>query len=48
MGLIAVRAIDVAIFGSLGALWGLGAVFIYLVWRWVIRYERSGSGSGEG
>jgi hypothetical protein len=44
MGLIAVRAVDVAIFGSLGALWTIGALFSYLVWRWVIRYERSGTG----
>jgi hypothetical protein len=41
MGLIAMRAIDLAIFGTLGTLWAVGAVFIYLVWRWVIRYERS-------
>jgi hypothetical protein len=41
MGLIATRAIDYAIFGTLGTLWAVGAVFIYLVWRWVIRYERS-------
>ena len=38
------RAIDFAIFGTLGGLWAIGAVFIWLVWRWVIRYDRSGSG----
>jgi hypothetical protein len=38
------RAIDFAIFVTLGGLWAIGAVFIWLVWRWVIRYERSGSG----
>lgn len=38
------RAIDFAIFASLGGLWLVGAVFIYLVWRWVIRFERTQTG----
>lgn len=41
------RAIDFAIFGTLGALWTFGAVFIWLVWRWVIRYERSRSSAHD-
>jgi hypothetical protein len=40
----AMRAIDLAIFGTLGGLWIIGAVFIWLVLRWVIRYERSNTG----
>lgn len=35
------RFVDVAIFLSMGGLWVLGATFIVLVWRWVIRYERA-------
>jgi hypothetical protein len=42
MVLLAVRAIDVAIFGTLGGLWIGGAVFIVLLYRWIIRFERSG------
>jgi hypothetical protein len=41
MPLVAVRPIDLAIFASLGGLWIMGALFVYWVWRWVIRYERS-------
>lgn len=42
MVLLAVRAIDVAIFGTLGGLWIGGAVFIVLLYRWILRFERSG------
>lgn len=42
--LLAVRPIDLAIFGTMGALWLGGALFIVLVWRWVIRYERESQG----
>jgi hypothetical protein len=41
--LIAVRPIDVAILGTLGALWLGGALFIYVLYRWIIRYERAES-----
>ena len=40
MGLLAVRAIDLAIFGTLGGLWLFGATFIYVLYRWIARYER--------
>lgn len=40
MGLLAVRAIDLAIFGTLGSLWLFGATFIYVLYRWIVRYER--------
>lgn len=40
MGLVAVRAIDLAIFGTLGGLWLFGATFIYVLYRWIARYER--------
>lgn len=43
MPLLAVRLIDLAIFGSLGALWLGGAIFIVLLYRWILRLER-----GEG
>ena len=39
MLLLAVRAIDLAIFGTLGSLWIGGAVFIYVLFRWIRRYE---------
>ncbi|MEX1361877.1 MAG: hypothetical protein AB1Z98_02055 [Nannocystaceae bacterium] len=29
-----------AIFGSLGTLWVGGAVFIVVLYRWILRYER--------
>jgi hypothetical protein len=45
MVLLAVRAIDVAIFGTLGGLWIGGAVFIVLLYRWIARFERSGQPS---
>ncbi len=41
MILLAVRAIDVAIFGTLGGLWIGGAIFIVVLYRWIIRFERS-------
>lgn len=41
MVLLAVRAIDVAIFGTLGGLWIGGAVFIVVLYRWILRYERA-------
>jgi hypothetical protein len=37
---VLVRPIDVAIFGTLGALWVLGALFIVALIRWILRYER--------
>lgn len=40
MPLLAVRLIDLAIFGSLGALWIGGATFIVLLYRWILRLER--------
>ncbi len=50
MFLLAVRAIDVAIFGTLGGLWVGGAIFIVVLYRWIARFERAddptaGSGS---
>ena len=39
MSLLALRFLDVAIFGSMGGLWIFGATFIYFVWRWAIRTE---------
>ena len=39
MLLLALRPLDVAIFGSMGALWVFGAAFIYFVWRWAMRTE---------
>ncbi|MCA9708003.1 MAG: hypothetical protein KDK70_19275 [Myxococcales bacterium] len=39
MTLLAVRLIDLAIFGSLGALWIGGAVFIVVLYRWILRFE---------
>lgn len=40
MDMAGIQLVDVGIFFSMGALWVLGATFIVLVWRWVIRYER--------
>ncbi len=40
MDIAGVQLVDLGIFFSMGALWLLGATFIVLVWRWVIRYER--------
>jgi hypothetical protein len=42
--LIAVRPIDLAILGTLGTLWLGGALFIYVLYRWIIRYERERGG----
>lgn len=39
MSLLAVRAIDLAIFGTLGALWVGGAVFIVVLYRWIARHH---------
>ena len=39
MLLLALRPLDVAIFGLMGSLWIFGASFIYFVWRWAIRTE---------
>jgi hypothetical protein len=39
--LLAARPIDFAIFGTLGALWFGGAVFIVLLFRWIARFERA-------
>lgn len=35
-----IRPIDLAIFGSLGALWVCGLGFIILLYRWIRNYER--------
>ncbi len=40
MSLVALRPLDVAIFGTMGGLWIFGAAFIYFVWRWVMRTEQ--------
>jgi hypothetical protein len=47
MPLLAVRLIDLAIFGSLGALWIGGATFIVLLYRWILRLERGDEPSTE-
>jgi len=39
MVLLAVRAIDFAIFGTLGTLWITGGVFIFFLYRWILRFE---------
>ncbi len=39
MLLLALRPLDVAIFGLMGSLWIFGATFIYFVWRWAMRTE---------
>ncbi|MCR9166063.1 MAG: hypothetical protein ACE37F_17510 [Nannocystaceae bacterium] len=39
MLLLAVRPLDLAIFGTMGCLWIFGAAFIYFVWRWAARTE---------
>lgn len=39
MLLLAVRPLDLAIFGIMGCLWIFGATFIYFVWRWAMRTE---------
>jgi hypothetical protein len=41
MTLLALRLVDVAIFGTLGTLWIGGATFVFLLWRWVIVRERA-------
>lgn len=43
MSLLALRFLDVAIFGSMGGLWIFGATFIYFVWRWAMRTEEERS-----
>lgn len=40
MTLLAARPVDFAIFFTMGGLWLFGAVFIVLVWRWFLRFER--------
>jgi hypothetical protein len=47
MTLLAVRLIDLAIFGSLGALWIGGATFIWLLYRWILRFERGRGPTSE-
>ncbi|MEM6995783.1 MAG: hypothetical protein AAF721_35060 [Myxococcota bacterium] len=42
LGLLAVRGLDLAIFGTLGGLWLLGAVFIVVLYRWIRRFEGPG------
>ena len=42
MLLLGMRLIDLAIFGTLGSLWVGGALFIFVLYRWVIRFERDG------
>ena len=39
MLLLAVRPLDLAIFGIMGCLWIFGATFIYFVWKWAVRTE---------
>lgn len=41
MTLLAVRAIDLAIFATLGGLWVGGAIFIVVLYKWIARFERS-------
>jgi hypothetical protein len=41
MSLLAVRLIDLAIFGTLGGLWIGGALFIVVLYRWILRFEAS-------
>lgn len=40
LALLSVRPIDLAIFASLGGLWIFGALFIFVLYRWIIRFER--------
>jgi len=47
MPLLAVRLIDLAIFGSLGMLWIGGATFIWLLYRWILRFERGNGPTTE-
>lgn len=47
MPLLAVRLIDLAIFGSLGALWIGGATFIWLLYRWILQFERGSGPTSE-
>lgn len=44
MFLLAIRVIDVAIFGTLGGLWLGGGVFILVLYRWIARSERAPHG----
>jgi hypothetical protein len=37
--LLAIRFIDIAIAFSMGGLWVLGAGFVYLLYRWIGRFE---------
>lgn len=46
MPLLAVRLIDLAIFGSLGGLWIGGALFIVVLYRWILRFEAQPSPTG--
>ncbi len=39
MSLLALRPLDLAIFGTMGGLWIFGAAFIVFVWRWAIRTQ---------
>lgn len=39
MTLLAVRFIDIAMAFSMGGLWLFGAGFIYVLYRWIIRFE---------
>lgn len=47
MCMLAVRLIDLAIFGSLGVLWIGGATFIVLLYRWILRLERGNGPTTE-
>jgi hypothetical protein len=40
MTLLAVRALDLAIFATMGSLWVGGAIFIVVLYRWIVRFER--------
>lgn len=39
LSLLAARPIDFAIFFTMGGLWLFGAIFIVLVWRWILRFD---------
>lgn len=39
MTLLAVRFIDIAMAFSMGGLWLFGAGFIYVLYRWILRFE---------
>ncbi len=40
MFLLGVRLIDLAILASMGSLWVFGALFIVVLYRWILNFER--------